>query len=261
MNADAILTALRQPPAPRAGRRTAEPARTDSRSDLRSGARAMVPLMLAVTPQGLSLGIAMAQMPHSHLAGWATSGLLYAGSAQLALMSTYASSGVAAVLVTLVINARMLLYSAALAPHWRDRPLAWRLLAGFLLVDPSFAHAQRRNAEPGSARSRSTFYLGGALLLFAWWQLVTGAGLLAPALVPHLGALWAAAPLCFVALLAESVRGGRTLAAAGAALAVSAALGGLPFSIGLGLALAAGLVVAARPALPAARIRRLAEVN
>ena len=260
MNADAILTALRQPPAPRPERRTPEPARP-ARSDLRSGARAMVPLMLAVTPQGLSLGIAMGQMPHSHLPGWATSGLLYAGSAQLALMSTYASSGVAAVLVTLVINARMLLYSAALAPHWRDRPLAWRLLAGFLLVDPSFAHAQRRNTQPGSARSRSTFYLGGALLLFVWWQLVTGAGLLAPALVPHLGALWAAAPLCFVALLAEAVRSGRTLAAAGMALAVSAALGGLPFSIGLGLALAAGLVVASRPALPAARIRRLAEVN
>jgi predicted branched-subunit amino acid permease len=212
--------------------------------DFLAGARAMLPLMLAVTPQGLSLGLALGQMPTGSLAGWATSGLLYAGSAQLALMTTYTSSAVAAVVVTLVINLRLLLYSAALAPHWRGRSLGWRLIAGYLLIDPSFVLAQDRNSRPGTARSRSTFYLGGAIVLWLWWQLVTGVGILAPAVVPHLDALNAAAPLCFVALLAGAVRERPALIAAGTSLVVSTALGGLPMSGGLGIGMALGLAAA-----------------
>jgi predicted branched-subunit amino acid permease len=227
-----------------------------TRGDLMAGARGMLPLMLAVAPQGLSLGLALGQMPHSHLAGWATSGLLYAGSSQLALMSTYASSGAAAILVALIVNLRLLLYSAALAPQWRERSLSWRLVAGYVLVDPSFVLAQKRNSEPGSARSRSTYYLGGALLLWLWWQVITGVGILAPHVIPHLGALWAAAPLCFVALLAGAVKEPKSLVAAGTALVASVGLGGLPLSSGLGLAMMLGLATASvrwpRPATAAA---------
>ena len=152
--------------------------------------------------------------------------------------------------MTLVINLRLLLYSAALAPHWRGRSLGFRLVAAHLLIDPSFIHAQKRNAEPGSARTRAMFYLGGATLLWLWWQLITGIGILAPGLIPHLGVLWAAAPLCFVALLAGTVKDRSTLLAAGTALIVSTTLGGLPMSAGLGIALIAGLLVASvgRPA-------------
>jgi predicted branched-subunit amino acid permease len=227
-------TMLLPPPAP--------PAAT--RPDLIAGARAMVPLMLAVTPQGLSLGVALGQMRGDHLVAWATSGLVYSASAQLALMTTYATSGVAAIMVTLIINVRLMLYSAALAPQWRERSLGWRLVAGHLLIDPSFVLAQQRNEAPGSARSRSAFYLGGAIVLFVWWQVITGLGVLAPALIPHLGALWAAAPLCFVALLAGAVKERTTIVAAGVALVTSVTLAALPYSLGLAAAIAAGLVSA-----------------
>ena len=210
-------------------------------TDLLAGARAMVPLMLAVTPQGLSLGVALGQMHGDHLVAWATSALVYSGSAQLALMTTYATSGIAAIAVTLIINLRLVLYSAALAPRWRERSLGWRLIAGHLLIDPSFILAQQR--------ATFSFYLGGASVLFVWWQVVTGAGILAPALIPHLDALWAAAPLCFVALLAGAVKDRTTIVAAGVALATSIALGVLPYSLGLVAAIAAGLVVALKPAV------------
>jgi predicted branched-subunit amino acid permease len=137
------------------------------------------------------------------------------GSGPRQQRSTYTSSAVAAVVVTLVINLRLLLYGAALAPQWRGRSIGWRLIAGYLLVDPSFVLAQDRNPGPGTAGSQSTFYLGGAIVLWLWWQVVTGVGILAPAVVPHLDALNAAAPLCFVALLAGSVRERPALIAVG----------------------------------------------
>src|SRR4051812_50076229 len=86
-----------------------------------AGGRAMIPLLLAVTPQGLTLGLALGQLPVDHLAAWSSSWLMYSGSAQLALVSTYAtgSAGLTAALVALVINLRLLFYSAAIAPHWR----------------------------------------------------------------------------------------------------------------------------------------------
>jgi predicted branched-subunit amino acid permease len=208
----------------------------------RSGARAMVPLMLAVTPQGLTLGLALGQMPADHLAAWATSFLVYAGSAQLALVSAFAGgAGVTAVLVALVINARLLFYSAAMAPQWREQPRAWRVLAGYLLIDPSFAHAQERDRQPGTAREKAVHYLGGAVALWLWWQFVTGIGLALPSVVPHLQVLSAAAPLCFVALLAGHVKDRRGLLAAGVALIAAAALATLPGSAGLPLAMAAGV--------------------
>ncbi len=211
---------------------------------LLAGARAMVPLMLAVTPQGLALGLALGQLPTDHLAAWSSSAFIYSGSAQLALVTAYAtqSAGATAVLVALVINARLLFYSAALAPHWRDRPAGWRVLAGYLLIDPSFMLAQERYAKPGTARAKAHFYLGGAMLLWAWWQLVTAVGLLAPSVVPHMHALSAAAPLCFVALLASAITDRSRLLAAGVAVAAAVALAGLPWSAGLGVAMVVGVV-------------------
>jgi predicted branched-subunit amino acid permease len=166
------------------------------RHALLAGARGMMPLMLAVTPQGLTIGLALGQLPTDHFAAWSASWLIYSGSAQLAAVATATTgSAAAAVLAALAINIRLLLYGATVAPRWRSRSLGWRLLAGYLLIDPSFMLLQQRDERPGSAREKAGYYLGGALLLWFWWQLVTAVGLLAPAVVPDAPWLSAAAPL------------------------------------------------------------------
>lgn len=213
----------------------------------RSGLRTMVPLMLAVTPQGLSLGLALGQLPTGRLAAWSTSGLIYSGSAQLAMVTAYAGgAGLSAVLIALVINARFLFYGAAMAPQWSDRSLRWRVLAGHLLVDPSFAHAQERQSQPGTRAEKAAHYLAGAVLLFFWWQLVTAVGVLLPAVVPHLPALSAAAPLCFVALLAGAVKSRRKRIGALTALVAGLVLAPLPGSAGLAVAMVLGILAAHR---------------
>lgn len=210
---------------------------------LLAGARGMVPLMLAVTPQGLTLGLALGQLHTDHFAAWSASWLIYGGSAQLAAVATYTggSAGVAAVLAALAVNMRLLFYSAAVAPFWRHRSWHWRLLAGYLLVDPSFMLAQQRYGRPGTAREKAGYYLGGALLLWTWWQLVTAVGILAPAIVPNAGWLSAAAPLCFVAILANTVRDHRALAAATTSVVAALTLAALPWGTGLAVAIVAGM--------------------
>jgi predicted branched-subunit amino acid permease len=213
------------------------------RRALLAGARGMVPLMLAVTPQGLTIGLALGQTPTDHLAAWSASWLIYAGSAQLAAVATYSagSAAAAAVLAAMAVNIRLLFYSAALAPHWRHRSVRWRLLAGYLLVDPSFMLAQQRHDQPGSAGEKAGYYLGGGLLLWVWWQLVTAVGVLAPAVVPDSAWLAAAAPLCFVAILASKVRGRAALAAAAASAVAAFTLAALPWGTGLAIAIVAGV--------------------
>jgi predicted branched-subunit amino acid permease len=204
----------------------------------------MVPLMLAVTPQGLTIGMALGQTPTDHLAAWSASWLIYSGSAQLAAVATYtagSASAVAAVLAAMAVNIRLVFYSAALAPHWRHRSVRWRLLAGYLLVDPSFMLAQQRHDRPGSAREKAGYYLGGGLLLWVWWQLVTAVGLLAPAIVPNAAWLAAAAPLCFVAILANKVRGRAALAAAATSVVAAFTLAALPWGTGLAIAIVVGV--------------------
>jgi len=79
----------------------------------------------------------------------AMSVLVFAGAAQFAAVG-YVASGLAwpgVILLTALLNARHLLYSAALAPWLRDRPAPRRALMAHLLTDEAFAlsitHFQR----------------------------------------------------------------------------------------------------------------------
>jgi predicted branched-subunit amino acid permease len=203
----------------------------------------MAPLALAVTPLGLTVGVAFGQLPVDHMAAWSTSWLIYGASAQLLAVSTYAAdpTGVAAILAVIAINVRLAFYGAAVAPHWRTEPWYRRLLGGYLLIEPSFAQAVQRQAEPGSARAKFRHYLAGGLVLWLWWQLVIAAGTLIPALIPDLDGLWAVGPLCFVAIVVNAVRDRAALIAAVAGGIVAFAAAGLPWGTGLLIAMVTGL--------------------
>jgi predicted branched-subunit amino acid permease len=101
--------------------------------------------------------------------------------------------------------------------------------------------AQQRHDRPGSAGEKAGYYLGGGLLLWVWWQLVTAVGVLAPAVVPDSAWLAAAAPLCFVAILASKVRGRAALAAAAASAVAAFTVAALPWGTGLAIAIVAGV--------------------
>ncbi len=105
-------------------------------SPTRAALRDAVAVVVAYPPFGLALGATLAATHLPSLVAWSSSPLLFGGAAQLLAvqMLDAGASAVLVVLGALVVNARMLLYSAALAPHaagWRRAvAVAGRLPAG-----------------------------------------------------------------------------------------------------------------------------------
>lgn len=207
----------------------------------------MLPILAGIVPFGLAVGVAAAGSSVGRVAGWATSWTIYAGSAQLAaieLLDAHAAPLV--VLATVVaVNARLLLYGAAIAPHWREAPRWWRLLAAYLLVDPTFVVAADRYRCPATPEEKRRFYLGAALTLWLGWQLATAAGAVVGTSAPGASTLEMVVPLTLVGLLVAPTRStaGRVAAAVGGATAVASQA--LPMGTGVIVAAIAGMLAGA----------------
>ena len=158
------------------GMSTDPPRRTGAAlSVLGRGARDSVAVALAYLPFGLALGATLGSSHLPALVAWSTSPLLFGGAAQLLAVQLLAAgaSGVVVVLAALIVNARMLLYGAALAPHAAAWPARWRWLGAYLLADPVYALAVARFSRPdggGSARHRLLYYLGVGVALWTAWH-------------------------------------------------------------------------------------------
>lgn len=233
--------------------------RTDRR-DVAAGARAMVPWLAGIVPFGLVIGVSAAQADIPALAGWLTGPLIYAGSAQLATigMLNAGAAPMTVVAVALIINVRLIFYSATMGRHWRGTPWWWRLAAGYLLVDPSMAVGLDGYRRLGRGRGHA-HYLGGAVLLWVSWLAAIGVGVTAGAGLPASLHLEFVIPLYLVgqaiSKLADPAQRRATFAAAAIALLALQA----PLQLGIALAVAAGIAVGltARPAGPAQPIRPL----
>lgn len=224
--------------------RVPEAAEGDWRA-FRDGARAMLPLLVAVAPFGLVIGVAAAESGAPQLAAWSTSWLIFAGSAQLAAIALLASGApVVAVAGTVaLINLRLALYGMTLAPHWRSTSRWWRALAAYLLVDPSFVVGSQSYAGGRSPRAAHLHFLGGALLLWTAWLLVTAVGATAGAVVPAALDLEFVGPLYLISLVVPAARTPAIRLGAGTGAAVAIAATALPFQVGPAAGMVAGLLV------------------
>ncbi len=213
------------------------------RSDFVAGMRAMVPWLIGVAPFGLVIGVSASRSTFPAMAGWLTGPTIYSGSPQIAVINMLnAGAAAGAVVVTaLVINVRLVLYSAAIARFWRGTPLWWRLLAGYLLVDPSFVVGiERYESEPDRRRAHA-HYLGGALLLWVTWLVAMAVGAVAGAGLPAWLHLEFVVPLYLIGEVVPKVR--QPTARRSIAVAAVVALAGLaaPMHLGIAIAIVAGV--------------------
>ena len=224
------------------------------RRDVAAGARAMVPWLAGIVPFGLVIGVSAAQATVPTLAGWLTGPLIYAGSAQVATigMLDAGAAPVVVVAAALIINIRLIFYSATMARHWRGTPWWWRLVAAYLLIDPSFAVGLDGYRRLGRDRAHA-YYLGGAVLLWVSWLAAIGAGATVGAGLPTWLHLEFVLPLFLigeaVSKLANPAQRRAIFAAATVALLALSA----PLQLGIALAIAAGITagLTARPDAPA----------
>lgn len=205
------------------------------RTGAHAGVRDMAPVAIALLPFATVLGIAVDRSTVPDLVGIVMAPIVYAGSANLAVLSVLDAGGgvVAAVGTALVINARFAMYGAALAGRFRGQPSWFRLLGPWLIVDQTFALAiAREEADP--TWFRGWWLAAGATLGVSFTAIVAVGVALGPVL-PSGPVLRFTVPAVFAALLAGRVRDRPALASAVTAAAVTALTGGLGLGHGLGL--------------------------
>lgn len=204
------------------------------RSDFRGGLADVAPLLPGILPFGMVAGIAAADAGLGLADAVALSVVVFAGAAQLAALELLGNDAPLAVVVitAVVINLRMLMYSASIAPYFRHLSGAWKAGLAYLLTDQAYALsivAYRRD----DGIDRRAYYLAVGVTLWVVWQVATVAGFLLGAGIPAAWQLDFAVPLVFIAVLVPAIEDGPSLAAALVGGAVAVVGGGLPLNLGL----------------------------
>jgi 4-azaleucine resistance transporter AzlC len=201
-----------------------------------SGAKAIVPVLIALIPFGLAFGTTATGSGLSAVEALGMSVFVFAGAAQLAavpLMSAGASVTVV-LLTVLVINLRLTLYSASLAPHFKRLPGGWKGLLAYLLTDQAFA-ATITPFDDGETREpdKRWYYLGVALAIWVTWQAATMTGVVLGAWASEGWSLDFVLPLIFIAAAVPAIKDRATGAAALSAGVAAMFCAALPLNLGL----------------------------
>ena len=208
------------------------------------GARDTLPLMPGDIPAGLVYGVAARSAGLPPWLAQAMSAVIFAGSAQfavVALVATGASAGVI-VLTAALLNLRHMLYGASLAPFLRSAPRRWKIVLAYLLTDETYGVVIGRLGAM-SLPERLRYMLGSGLILWISWQGSTLIGVVIGSVVPTSLSLDFAATLTFVVLLVPLLTERARVGAAVAAALVAALAFNAPLRLGLILAALAGVVV------------------
>jgi predicted branched-subunit amino acid permease len=197
-----------------------------------AGAVSVAPLLIGVIPFGLLFGAAAVDAGFTVAEVVGSSVIVFAGASQIAIVELLGDGAtvLVAVATALMINLRMLVYSASLAPYFADHGRGERLGAAYLLTDQAYAVSVARYREGLAPRQRLAYYLGAGLTLWIVWQIATIGGALTGDLIPDDVPLEFAIPLVFLSLLIPvlSDRPAWVAAAVGAAASVVTAAAGLP---------------------------------
>lgn len=208
-----------------------------------AGARAILPLSIAAFPFGLAYGVAVAGSSMDDLVGALASVLVLAGAAQLAMVDLLDKGAPWFVVVgtALVVNARFMMYSGALAPSFSDYPRRWRVALAYFMTDQAAVTSLLYNERQRDPRARMAYYLGAGLSFAVAWWMGTLIGVGIGATIPSELQLGFAVPLMFVALAVPSVRDRAGLIAACVGFAVTLIARDAPMNTGLLIGAAAGV--------------------
>jgi branched chain amino acid efflux pump len=212
---------------------------------------------------GFVYGLAARGAGFSPIEAMAMSVLVFGGAAQFAAVG-YVASGLAwpgVILLTALLNARHVLYSAALAPWLRDRQIWKRAVMAHLLTDEAFALSIAHFQRIGRADDRG-YWIAAIVSTFIPWNLATLAGVSLGGQIadPAVLGLDVVFPAAMAGLCVGLVTGRRELVAAavGATVGVFASL-----ALGTGIGIIAGGVLGPLAGLlvPAARAHERAPLG
>jgi 4-azaleucine resistance transporter AzlC len=204
--------------------------------------RDTVSIALGLVAFGVTLGVTMSVLGFGALPGLVGAPVVYAGSAQLTAVTLVDQGAGLAVVVAsaAIVNSRLLLYSASLAPRFSGQPAWFRWLAPHFLIDQTYLLSNARpDLDPRTFR-RYWGWLGFFVLVV--WSTSVAAGMVAGPALPDLPHLVFVGTAMFVGMLAPRLTNRPAVAAAVAGGLVAAVVGLVRPELGIVGGVIAGLM-------------------
>lgn len=212
----------------------------------RDGIRTGFPTLFGIAAWGMVVGVAMVK---SGLTVWQASAMTlvaFAGSAQLASLPLIAAGAPVWVIfaTALVVNLRFVIFSALLGPHFAHLPLRQRFLYGYISGDISTALFLQRYPTQAWEPGKFSFMRGLMIPNWCAWQTGSLIGVFLGSAVPAEWQLGFAGTLAILCVMVPLIINSAALCGVLVAGAVAVLANGLPYKLGLLVAVLAGMASA-----------------
>lgn len=212
----------------------------------REGFQLGLPTLFGLGAWGMVVGVAMVKSGLTVLQASLMTLVVYSGSAQLASLPLIAAGAPIGVIfaTAFVVNLRFVIFSALLAPHFSQLPLFQRFYLGHISGDLTTALFLQRYPRAVPERGKLSFLKG--LLYPTWvaWQAGTFVGIFLGSAVPTEWQLGFAGTLAILCILVPLVINSAALCGVLVAGVASVLAHGLPYKLGLLVAVLVGMFTA-----------------
>ena len=210
----------------------------------REGFRTGLPTLFGIAAWGLVVGIAMVKSGLSAVQAVGMTLLVFAGSAQLASLPLIAAAAPVWVIfaTALVVNLRFVIFSALLGPHFAHLHWRQRFLLGYVSGDLTVALFLQRYPSVEWVAGKLSYLKG--LMYPNWfaWQAGSLIGIFLGSAIPAEWGLGFAGTLAILCIMVPLIINNAALCGVVVAIAVSVLAYGLPYKLGLLLAVVVGMI-------------------
>ena len=205
----------------------------------------MLGTAIGIAAWGLITGVAMGKSGMPTAVMVLMSLLVFAGSAQLAVLPLMSAGAPVWVVwaTALCVNLRFVIFSAQWRPYVAHLPMGQRLRWAYLTADLNYVMFMRRFPDPVPAPEQPPYFWGGALTNWFAWQIPSLTGILLADAVPVHWGIGFAGTLALLGLAMSLLQGKATAVAGAVAGCAAMAAYAMPFKLNIVVAIATAVAI------------------
>lgn len=213
--------------------------------EFRRGSREMLGTAIGIAAWGLVAGVAMGKAGFAPWLMVLMSLLVFAGSAQLAVLPLMTAGAPLWVIwaTAACVNLRFVIFSAQWRPYFGHLPLPLRVRLAYFTADLNYVLFMRRFPEPKPAPGQLPYFWGGVSTNWVAWQVPSIAGIFLASAVPVHWGFGFAGTLALLGLTLSLVAGKATVVAGAVAGCAAVAAYALPLKLNIVVAIAAAVAI------------------
>jgi predicted branched-subunit amino acid permease len=205
----------------------------------------MLGTAIGIGAWGLITGVAMGKSGLGAPVMVLMSLLVFAGSAQLAVLPLMSSGAPIWVVwaTALCVNLRFMIFSAQWRPYFGSYPLWQRLRLAYFTADLNYVLFMRRFPEPRQAPEQLPYFWGGVALNWTSWQVPSLLGIFLADSIPVHWGIGFAGTLALLGIAASLLNDRATAVAGGVAGCAAVAAYALPLKLNIVVAIASAVAM------------------